>query len=83
MTTTSKNKLGDMEPIPSHNMANFLTTEEAAQYMALSVKTLESWRLKGIGPTYSKFGRSVRYRVCLLDDFANSASKEALRKEVQ
>jgi hypothetical protein len=34
----------------------------AADYLALSWRTLQSWRVKGQGPRFLKIGRSVRYR---------------------
>jgi hypothetical protein len=35
---------------------------EAAYLAALSIRTLESLRLRGDGPPYIKLGRAVRYR---------------------
>jgi excisionase family DNA binding protein len=40
-----------------------LTTDEAAQLLGLSRRTLEDWRLKRSGPPYHRISRSiVRYR---------------------
>lgn len=38
-----------------------LTNSEVAQLLSVRPNTLEIWRTKGIGPTYRKVGRSVRY----------------------
>ena len=39
-----------------------LTTAQAANALAISPRTLESWRLKGIGPPFVSYGsRCVRY----------------------
>ena len=39
-----------------------LTTEEAAQYLRLSKRTLEGFRSRGGGPTFRRKGRNiVRY----------------------
>ena len=47
-----------------------LTTEQAAEYLGLSKKTLEKNRCIGINsPTHVKIGSSVRYRLSDLDDF--------------
>jgi len=40
----------------------FLTTAQAADFLQLSPKTLEGYRLKGGGPKYLRLGhRTVRY----------------------
>jgi hypothetical protein len=46
-----------------------LTVDEAADVLAVSVKTLEAWRRLGKGPVFVKLGRSVRYTMRALDDF--------------
>jgi hypothetical protein len=38
-----------------------LTESQAAEGLALSVKTLRDWRQRGVGPRFCKFGRAVRY----------------------
>ncbi len=44
------------QPIP-----RYLRTRPAADYIGLSPRTLEKFRLSGAGPTYSKVGRAVLY----------------------
>lgn len=39
-----------------------LTTEQAAEMLGMSERTLENWRWKREGPSYIKLGRSIRYR---------------------
>jgi DNA-binding transcriptional MerR regulator len=39
----------------------FLTTKELAHRWRISPRTLEGWRDKGIGPTYTRIGNRVRY----------------------
>lgn len=39
------------------------TTRGAAEYLGVSVSTLNSWRLAKIGPVYEKMGRRVVYRL--------------------
>jgi hypothetical protein len=41
---------------------DLLTEKEAAQLRRQSVRTLQSERVRGVGPAYVKLGRSVRYR---------------------
>jgi hypothetical protein len=35
---------------------------EAANFLNLSIRTLQSWRVKGGGPLFVRAGRAVRYR---------------------
>ncbi len=46
-----------------------LTEVQAADFLNLSVRCLQAWRVRGGGPCYSKIGRSVRYRRTDLDAF--------------
>ena len=39
-----------------------LSTKQAARMIGVSDRTLEDWRLRGIGPRFVKIGRLVRYR---------------------
>jgi excisionase family DNA binding protein len=39
-----------------------LNQSEAAKLLRLSTRTMERFRLQGVGPSYVKCGRSVRYR---------------------
>ena len=41
--------------------AVFLTTSQAAQFLGLSVKTLNNWRVSGKGPEFHRLGSAVRY----------------------
>lgn len=49
----------------------FLTTEEAAEYLNISKKTLEAWRVTGGGPKFSKIGSRVRYKIEELNAYAD------------
>ncbi len=40
-----------------------LTTKEAAQFLRLSHRTLEGFRVRGIGPRFIKAGSGLRSRV--------------------
>ena len=39
-----------------------VTETQAAEYLGLSTKTLQSWRWRKTGPPYVKLGGAVRYR---------------------
>ncbi len=39
-----------------------LTESQASEFLQISVRTLQAWRLRGGGPSFVKCGRSVRYR---------------------
>lgn len=38
------------------------TSEEVADYLNVSVRTLDDWAHRGVGPEYSRVGRHRRYR---------------------
>jgi predicted DNA-binding transcriptional regulator AlpA len=48
----------------------YLTNNESAAYLGLGRQTLPKLRLRGTGPVFRKFGRSVRYAVEDLDVWA-------------
>jgi predicted DNA-binding transcriptional regulator AlpA len=52
--------------------ARHLDTKEAADWLGLSARTLERWRLTGEGPPFRKLGRSVRYAIADLVAFADA-----------
>lgn len=47
----------------------FLTTQEVAKRWAMSRRSLEGWRDKGIGPTFHKIGSRVRYHIDDVEEF--------------
>lgn len=56
------------------------TRSEAAAYMRLSPQTLATWASRGVGPTFLRVGRAVRYRLSdlnvYLDDRVVTAEPE-------
>lgn len=50
-------------------MSALLTVEQAAQYLACGVSTLNKMRITGGGPIFIKIGARVAYRVADLDQF--------------
>jgi hypothetical protein len=41
----------------------YLTQPELAEFLRVSERTLEDWRVTHSGPPYSKLGRHVRYNI--------------------
>jgi excisionase family DNA binding protein len=58
----------------------FLTTDQAADYLRLSRRTLERMRVVGGGPVYRKHGRHVLYHV---DDLEAWSRARALRSTAE
>ena len=69
----------------SHN--TILYDEDAAdKYIGgtrspISTRTLQRWRLEGVGPTYVKLGRLVRYRQTDLDAFLEERTRTSTSME--
>ncbi len=61
----------------NHDNKRFLTTCEASQYLAVSRRTLERWRLVGEGPPFSKLGALCRYAIDDLDRWAASTRRNS------
>ena len=38
-----------------------LTEKQIAEFLNLSVKTIQAWRVTGRGPRFHRLGRSIRY----------------------
>jgi len=56
--------------------------EAAGKYIGgalspISTRTLQRWRLEGVGPTYVKLGRLVRYRQSDLDFFLDENARSS------
>jgi len=47
-------------------------TEQAAKILDVTKSTLESWRCRGGGPPFIKYGRAIRYRESDLQTFIES-----------
>lgn len=55
---------------------SYLTEAEAAEFLAISQKTLQRWRFSGRPPRYAKFGGAVRYAISDLRDYASTSLKQ-------
>jgi len=63
-------------------MQPLLTQRQCAEALALSERTLERFRVSGVGPKFVRMGKSVRYRlndveVWLASRLRGSTSEEA------
>ena len=44
------------------DLDSLLKEQDAAELLSLSVRTLQSWRMRLVGPAFIQVGRAVRYR---------------------
>ena len=52
-----------------------VNTEKAALFLGVSVRTLEEWRKKDIGPAFMKIGRKlIRYEMAELERFLRATN---------
>ena len=49
--------------------SSHLNEDQVANWLNLSKRTLQGWRVKGEGPPFEKFGRSVRYAVATVEEW--------------
>jgi len=55
----------------------FLNTAQAAHYIGLSYRTLEQMRWNGVGPSFRRHGRFIRYHIDDLDQWSRSTQGNA------
>ena len=53
-----------------NDKSGFCDTRSAADYLGLSPRTLDGYRVSGDGPVFHRFGNRVRYRRSDLDEWA-------------
>ena len=58
-----------------------LRPREAAAYLGVSVRALETWRAKGIGPRPRHKGKSMRYDLAVLDAYMNVSAPPSAQAE--
>ncbi len=54
-----------------------IDTVQLAEYLGNEVNTCEGWRLKGIGPSFIKVGRLVRYNTQTVDLWIESQTRNS------
>jgi len=55
-------------------------TNPAAQYLGLSVPTLERWRRSFVGPDWIKMGGLVKYRKSALNRYLEECTRQPRRR---
>lgn len=58
-------------------MTTFLTEQEAAALLHVTVKAVQRWRYRGGGPRFVKVGRLVRYQLEDLQAFVLAALRSS------
>lgn len=59
----------------------YTTQSEAAEFLRLSERTLERWRVEGMGPRFRRFGRRVVYAKSDLETWADSRCFQSTSSE--
>ena len=57
--------------------STLLNTEQTAQRLGLSPRTLERYRVTGEGPEYFKMGHAVRYTVSALERWLKGCKRRS------
>jgi len=55
--------------------AKLLTQEELAEYLGVSVGTIENWRYRKVGPDYIPVEGSIRYRPSAVEKYLDAKTK--------
>ena len=69
-------RLGAVSAMPKQIGNRYVREKEAAAFLGMSVFTLQSWRSKGAGPSFTKVGRMVAYPVKELERFMEERTIE-------
>ena len=56
----------------AYGLQRGMREKEAAEYLGVSIKTLQAWRFQGRGPKYSKMGRACVYTKQWCDEFRDA-----------
>ena len=61
--------MGSIEQTRAVKARRLLSEREAAEFIGMSSKWLSNQRWLGLGPSYLRIGRCIRYKVSELDAF--------------
>ena len=61
---------------PANDRDALLTEAQAGDFLNLSIRTLQAWRMQGGGPAFVKCGRAVRYRRSDLVSWVDANTKD-------
>jgi hypothetical protein len=64
------------------HLAHLLTPAEVAERLGVTENALAIWRYYRRGPSFKKFGRSIRYEETAIDEF-EAANTQVCRPEVR
>lgn len=64
----------------TENKIEYFDTDIAAHILGVSVSTMKRWRKINDGPNYYKFGRSIKYTVSDLNQWAKSNQNRVNRE---
>lgn len=59
------------------NTEELINEQTAAEALAVAVRTLQWWRIRGGGPKFVKLGRAVRYRRADLMDWIDENTRRS------
>jgi hypothetical protein len=62
-----------------NELQNLCDEEQAAKLLKVSIKTLQGWRQRKIGPRYFKLSNRVRYSIDDLKEWLSSCAVEPQR----
>ena len=60
-----------------HALRKLLAPKEVEKEFVIHQKTLAYWRLEGVGPAYTNFGRRVFYERAVLEEYIASGRVQA------
>ena len=61
----------------NENVRNYLSTRQAGEWLGLSPRTLERYRVTGEGPVFHRFGSRVRYLLVDLEAWASTRRRKS------
>ena len=59
----------------SRNARHYLSTREAAEWLGLSPRTLDRYRVTGDGPVFHRLGSRVRYLLADIEAWAQAGRR--------
>lgn len=63
-------------------MTKLLTPQQASEMLLKPVGTLKRWRVEGVGPTYVKIGKDVRYKLADLEAYISENTHVNAMREI-
>jgi hypothetical protein len=74
-----KKKPNQRAPAPPLPLApRYVDEIEAARYLSIARKSLQNWRLRGVGPKFVRLEGSIRYSIHELTTYAENRVAQSL-----